>query len=87
MDDVATLHAVRSAPPPGPDVVVEGGVLPGAQLLASILSGTDESERPVTHVHAVPVRPSRTQPWPDWVSAELRARLEPDTPSNTGARR
>jgi DEAD/DEAH box helicase domain-containing protein len=73
---VTTLHAVRSAPPPGPDDVAEGGVLPGAQLLASILSGTDESERPVTHVHSVPLRRSRTLPWPEWVGAELRARLD-----------
>ena len=73
---MATLHAVRSAPPPGPDTDVEGGVLPGAQLLDSILARTDDAERPVTHVHAVPVRRSRTLPWPDWVSADLRARLE-----------
>jgi DEAD/DEAH box helicase domain-containing protein len=73
---VATLHAVRSAPPPGLDAVVEGGVLPGAELLASILARTDEAERPVTHVHAVPVRHSRTLPWPEWVGADLRARLE-----------
>jgi DEAD/DEAH box helicase domain-containing protein len=73
---VTTLHAVRSAPPPGQDVVVESGVLPGAELLASILARTDEAERPVTHVHAVPVRRSRTLPWPDWVSADLRAQLE-----------
>src|SRR5215212_7059882 len=72
---VTTVHAVRSAPPPGPDVVAEGGVLPGADLLASILSGTDESERPVTHVHSVPVRPSRTLPWPEWIGADLRSRL------------
>jgi DEAD/DEAH box helicase domain-containing protein len=73
---VTTLHAVRSAPPPGPDDVAEGGVLPGADLLASILSGTDEAERPVTHVHSVPVRRSRALPWPDWVGADLRSRLE-----------
>jgi DEAD/DEAH box helicase domain-containing protein len=41
-----------------------------------MLAGTSEDERPVTHVHHVPVRESRTQPWPEWVSPALRARLE-----------
>ena len=36
-----------------------GRVLPGAELLASLLAGTDEEERPVTHVHHVPVRRQR----------------------------
>jgi DEAD/DEAH box helicase domain-containing protein len=33
-------------------------------------------EQPVTHVHRMPVRDSRTLPWPAWVSPELLARLE-----------
>jgi DEAD/DEAH box helicase domain-containing protein len=41
-----------------------------------VLAGTEEDEQPVTHVHHVPVRESRTLPWPDWVSAPLRERLE-----------
>jgi DEAD/DEAH box helicase domain-containing protein len=51
-------------------------VLPGAELLASVLARTDEEERPVTHVHHVPVRESSTLGWPEWVSPPLRARLE-----------
>jgi DEAD/DEAH box helicase domain-containing protein len=72
---VTTLHPVRSAPPPGTDPL-PGGVLPGADLLAALLAGTPEEEQPVTHVHRVPVRDSRTRPWPEWVSPELRERLE-----------
>jgi DEAD/DEAH box helicase domain-containing protein len=77
---VTTLHPVRSAPRPGTDPDAEGGpasgVLPGADLLASVLAGTDSDEQPVTHVHHVPVRESSTLPWPDWVSPDLRSRLE-----------
>jgi len=77
---VTTLHPVRPAPPPGTDAVAEGGppseVLPGADLLAAVLSGTDVAEQPVTHVHHVPVRESSTLPWPEWVSPALRSRLE-----------
>jgi DEAD/DEAH box helicase domain-containing protein len=80
---VTTLHPVRSAPPPGTDPLPQGGSpspagspLPGADLLAAVLSGTPEEERPVTHVHRMPVRDSRTLPWPTWVSPELRERLE-----------
>jgi len=67
---VTTLHPVRSAPPPGADPV-----LPGADLLASVLAGTSEDEQPVTHVHRLPVRRSYFRPWPDWVGADLRARM------------
>ena len=80
---MTTLHPVRSAPPPGTDPLPQGGSpspagspLPGAELLAAVLSGTPEEERPVTHVHRMPVRDSRTLPWPAWVSPELRERLE-----------
>jgi DEAD/DEAH box helicase domain-containing protein len=77
---VTTLHPVRPAPPPGTDAVAEGGppseVLPGADLLAAVLSGTDVEEQPVTHVHHVPVRESSTLPWPEWVTPALRSRLE-----------
>ncbi|MBB3083444.1 DEAD/DEAH box helicase [Geodermatophilus sabuli] len=73
---MATLHQVRSAPPPGTDPGPGGAVLPGADLLAALLAGTPEEEQPVTHVHRMPVRESRTQPWPEWVGAQLRERLE-----------
>jgi DEAD/DEAH box helicase domain-containing protein len=80
---VTALHPVRSAPPPGTDPLPQGGSpspagapLPGADLLHAVLSGTPEEEQPVTHVHRMPVRDSRTLPWPAWVSPELRARLE-----------
>ena len=49
---------------------------PGAELLASVLAGTQDDEQPVTHIHHVPVRESSSLPWPDWVSAPLRSRLE-----------
>ncbi|MGY1600795.1 DEAD/DEAH box helicase [Geodermatophilus sp. SYSU D00815] len=67
---MTTLHPVRSAPPPGADQV-----LPGADLLASLLAGTSEDEQPVTHVHRLPMRRSQSRQWPEWVPAELRARL------------
>jgi DEAD/DEAH box helicase domain-containing protein len=83
---VTAIHPVRPAPPPGTDPAAEGGlspdgrstdtVPPGADLLASVLAGTDEEERPVTHVHHVPVRESSTLDWPEWVSPPLRVRLE-----------
>ena len=79
---MTTLHPVRSAPPPGTDPLPRGGSpsagtpLPGVDLLDAVLSGTPQEEQPVTHVHRVPVRDSRTLPWPAWVSPELRARLE-----------
>src|SRR4051794_18707332 len=73
---VTALHPVRPAPPPGPDDGSGGDVLPGADLLAALLAGTDEDEQPVTHVHHLPVRDSSTRPWPDWVSGALRSRLE-----------
>ena len=57
---------------PGSSVAVP----PGAELLASLLAATDEDEQPVTHIHHVPVRESSTLPWPEWVSAPLRDRLE-----------
>ena len=68
---MTTLHPVRPALPSGADPV-----LPGADLLASLLAGTEEDEQPVTHVHHVPVRESSTLAWPDWVSPALRAKLE-----------
>src|SRR5919199_3129053 len=67
---VTTLHPVRPAPPPGTDQV-----LPGADLLASLLAGTSEDEQPVTYVHRLPMRRSQARQWPDWVPADLRARL------------
>ncbi|ADB73381.1 DEAD/DEAH box helicase [Geodermatophilus obscurus] len=80
---MTTLHPVRPAPPPGTDPLPQGGSPspagtppPGADLLAAVLSGTPEEEQPVTHVHRMPVRDSRTLPWPAWVSPELRGRLE-----------
>ena len=76
---MTTLHPVRRVDPAdaGPDAEVDpSGVLPGADLLASVLAGTADDEQPVTHVHHVPVRESSTLPWPAWVSADLRSRLE-----------
>jgi DEAD/DEAH box helicase domain-containing protein len=75
---VTALRPVRPAPPPGADPVSGGaanGTLPGAELLASVLAGTEEDEQPVTHVHHVPVRESRTLPWPAWADPDLRTRL------------
>ncbi|WP_369140579.1 DEAD/DEAH box helicase [Modestobacter versicolor] len=60
-----------TAAPAGP----AGGTLPGTDLLASLLSGTDPEDDPVTHVHRLPVRPPRTAPWPAWVDPALRQRL------------
>jgi DEAD/DEAH box helicase domain-containing protein len=51
-------------------------VLPGADLLDDLLATTPEDEQPVTHVHRLPVRESRTLPWPGWVDPDLRRRLE-----------
>src|SRR3954453_12826502 len=65
------LHPVGPPAPPGADPV-----LPGADLLASVLAGTEDDERPVTHVHHVPVRESSTLAWPEWVSPALQAKLE-----------
>jgi DEAD/DEAH box helicase domain-containing protein len=78
---VTAIHPVRPAPPPGTDTDAEGGaasagVLPGAELLASVLAGTEAGQQPVTHVHHVAVRESATLPWPEWVSTPLRQRLE-----------
>jgi DEAD/DEAH box helicase domain-containing protein len=78
---VTAIHPVRPAPPPGTGADAGGevspaGVLPGAQLLASVLAGTEADEQPVTHVHHVAVRESATLPWPEWVSTPLRQRLE-----------
>ncbi|MGX5657677.1 DEAD/DEAH box helicase, partial [Geodermatophilus nigrescens] len=53
-----------------------GTVPPGAELLEDLLAGTPEEERPVTHVHHLPVRDPRTLSWPEWVDPALRARLE-----------
>ena len=89
VEGVTTVHPVRSAPlpvrmsatraafpSPSDRPWCRRGVLPGADLLASVLARTAEEERPVTHVHHVPVRQSSTLPWPDWVSPALRDRLE-----------
>jgi DEAD/DEAH box helicase domain-containing protein len=48
----------------------------GADLLADLLTGTSEDEQPVTHVQRLPRRESAMLPWPDWVPAELRGRLQ-----------
>ncbi|WP_236824955.1 MULTISPECIES: DEAD/DEAH box helicase [unclassified Blastococcus] len=78
---MTTLHPVRSAPPPGTDersgggVAATGQVPGGGELLAALLAGTAEDEQPVTHVHHLPVRDSRTTGWPDWVDPALRGRL------------
>ncbi|WP_232797275.1 DEAD/DEAH box helicase [Blastococcus atacamensis] len=73
---MTSLDAVRSAPPPGTDDRSGGSqVPPGGELLEALLAGTAEDEQPVTHVHHLPVRESRTAGWPEWVEAGLRERL------------
>jgi DEAD/DEAH box helicase domain-containing protein len=74
---VTTLHPVRPAdrPDPGPAAGEGRDPLPGAELLAALLSGSADDEQPVTHVHRIPVREGSTLAWPGWVSAPLRARL------------
>ncbi|MFC4692791.1 DEAD/DEAH box helicase [Geodermatophilus arenarius] len=68
----AAAHgSANSASAGSPDVVP-----PGAELLADLLAGTPEEESPVTHVHRLAVRESRTLPWPEWVEPGLRERLE-----------
>ena len=54
----------------------DGGPPPGAELLESLLATTADEDRPVTHVHSVPVRERRTLPWPEWVGDPLRERLQ-----------
>ena len=69
------MTSLRSVGPPAdaPDSPAEA--LPGTELLAALLTGTDPEDDPVTHVHRLPVRASRTAPWPAWVAEPLRARL------------
>ncbi|HEV7869962.1 MAG TPA: DEAD/DEAH box helicase [Modestobacter sp.] len=50
-------------------------VLPGADLLEALLTGTDPGDDPVTHVHRLPARDGRLTEWPTWVPADLRERL------------
>ncbi len=69
---VTSLRSVGQ-PAEGPEPAV--AALPGAELLAALLVGTEPEDDPVTHVHRLPVRPSRTAPWPAWVGEPLRARL------------
>jgi DEAD/DEAH box helicase domain-containing protein len=66
------LRSVRH-PADAPDPAAEA--LPGTELLASLLSGTEPEDDPVTHVHRLPARPSRCAPWPSWVAEPLRGRL------------
>ncbi|MCZ2858314.1 DEAD/DEAH box helicase [Blastococcus sp. VKM Ac-2987] len=81
---MTTLHPVRSAPPGTDDDLAREGraggaggpVPPGGELLADLLAATAEEEQPVTHVHHVPVRESRTLEWPAWTEPGLRERLQ-----------
>ncbi|MGY2127139.1 DEAD/DEAH box helicase [Blastococcus sp. SYSU DS0617] len=77
---MTTLHPARSGAPAAtdgaPPLGGPDGPPPGAELLATLLAGTVEEDRPVTHVHSVPVRERRTLPWPAWVSEPLRERLQ-----------
>ena len=70
---------VTSLRPAGPDADADPAqaptALPGTELLAALLAGTDPDDDPVTHVHRLPARPSRTAEWPAWVSAPLRGKL------------
>ncbi|MPQ98148.1 DEAD/DEAH box helicase [Modestobacter sp. I12A-02628] len=63
--------------PVGGDPVAWDGpeALPGGELLAALLAGSDPEADPVTHVHRVPTRSSRTAPWPEWVDRALVDRL------------
>jgi DEAD/DEAH box helicase domain-containing protein len=70
------LRSVRlPADAPAETIDPAVGALPGTELLASLLSGTDPEDDPVTHVHRLPARPSRSAPWPAWVAGPLRERL------------
>jgi DEAD/DEAH box helicase domain-containing protein len=69
---VTSLRSVGQ-PADGPEPAV--AALPGAELLAALLAGTEPEDDPVTHVHRLPVRPARFAPWPAWVGEPLRARL------------
>ena len=78
---MTTLHPVRPAPgtdrlPPGGSPSSAGAPLAGADLLAALLAGTPEEDQPVTHVHRMPVRDSRTLPWPDSIRSRMRV-LQP----------
>jgi DEAD/DEAH box helicase domain-containing protein len=77
---VTTLFTGRAGAPAAADGAApgrsSGGPPPGAELLESLLAATAEEERPVTHVHSVPVRERRTLPWPEWVGDPLRERLQ-----------
>lgn len=70
---------VTSTRPAGPDADADPAqapaALPGTELLDALLAGTDPDDDPVTHVHRLPARPSRTAEWPSWVSAPLREEL------------
>ncbi|NMO92206.1 DEAD/DEAH box helicase [Actinomycetospora sp. TBRC 11914] len=48
----------------------------GTELLRRVLAGTPQGEDPLTHAEVVPARSGRRVPWPEWVPAELRARLD-----------
>ena len=70
---------MTSTRPAGPDADADPAqapaALPGTELLDALLAGTDPDEDPVTHVHRLPARPSRTAEWPTWVAAPLREKL------------
>ena len=43
----------------------------GGELLAAALAGTDAGEHPIRHIAALPARPGRTRPWPDWADPDV----------------
>jgi DEAD/DEAH box helicase domain-containing protein len=73
---VTSLHSVE-LPGDAPAVTTapSSGALPGTELLATLLAGTEPEDDPVTHVHHLPARPSHSSPWPSWVPQPLRERL------------
>jgi DEAD/DEAH box helicase domain-containing protein len=73
---VTSLHPSPVATD-GQDTTAGGPVpvLPGADLLEALLTGTDPGDDPVTHVHRLPARDGRLTEWPTWVPADLRERL------------
>ena len=54
-------------------VGTQAGAQRGRRLLDRVLAGVPRGESPLRHVRELPERPETSVPWPDWVSAGLRA--------------
>jgi DEAD/DEAH box helicase domain-containing protein len=57
-------------------VAVSPGPARGSALLDRVLAGVPSGENPLRHVRELPERAATCVPWPDWVSADLRAAFE-----------